>query len=149
MAKKQPKIAVEWYDAKAAARIGGLTVDMINYLCRQGIIAPSGGGARGRGTARKYTYADVLLLRVIAKLLEQGISVLRLKRSLAALQKNGGSLQDLVTKRLVATDGYNVYFGRDNVLEMLGSGQMAFAFIIELNALRKEVSATIATFKVA
>jgi DNA-binding transcriptional MerR regulator len=127
------------YSAASVARITGLSSVMVNYLCRHKIVISSGSARRGRGRARQYTYADILLLRVIQKLLSQGISVLRLKKCLNTLQRNGRQ-SDLLTKRFVATDGVNIYFGNGAILEQLGSGQLAFAFIIELRSLRAEVA---------
>jgi DNA-binding transcriptional MerR regulator len=134
---------VDGFSTGSAARISGLSVDMVNYLHRHKIVRPSHSKKSGRGVARSYAYADVLLLRVLCKLLAQGISVLGLKKCMLALQKRRGDLSQVLTKRFVATDGYNVYFGSRDVLEMLGSGQMAFAFVIELRALRTEVNTKI------
>jgi DNA-binding transcriptional MerR regulator len=144
MAKNQTcPTLVAGFPTSSAARISGLSVAMVNYLYRHKIVRPSLIKKSGRGVARSYAYADVLLLRVLCKLLAQGISVLGLKKCMLALQKRGGDLNQIVTKRFVATDGYNVYFGSRDVLEMLGSGQMAFAFVIELGALRSEVDSSI------
>jgi DNA-binding transcriptional MerR regulator len=137
---------VEWYDTRDVSRISGLSMAMVNYLCRYGIVKPSGSRARGRGTARKYLYADILLLRVIAKLLAQGISVMRLRKSLAALQKRGVRTSELVSRRYVLTDGYNLYFQDKATLEQLDSGQLTFAFVLQLNALRTEVDTTLARY---
>lgn len=147
MPKVQPTPAiVAWYDVKSVARISGLSVDMINYLCRHSIVTPTGDKSRGRGTVRKYTYEDLLLLRLIAKLLTKGVSVLRLKKSLIALQKRGTHTTELVSKRFVITDGRNVYFGDGTAFEVMSSGQMAFAFVLELGTLRKEVDAKINSY---
>jgi DNA-binding transcriptional MerR regulator len=135
---------VEWHTAKAAARISGLSEGMINYLCRHSIVTPSHGKKRGRGTVREYTYGDVLLLRIIAKLLTQGVSVLRLKKSLIALQKRGTHAAELVSQKFVITDGRNVYFGDGTAFEVMTSGQMAFAFVLELGSIRRYVDAKIA-----
>lgn len=140
MIKSPSKELINWYPAKSAARISGLSEDMVNYLCRSKFIVPTGSKNRGRGTTRKYVFSDILLLRIIAKLLEQGISVLRLKKCLAALQKRGGKTNELVTKKFVITNGYEIYFEENEILQMLSSGQLAFAFVIELTNLRKEVS---------
>ncbi len=137
---------VEWYDTKDVSRISGLTAAMVNYLCRYGIVKPSGSKERGRGTARKYLYTDILLLRVIAKLLAQGISVMRLRKSLVALQKRGLHTSELVTKRYVLTDGYNLYFQNKATLEQLDSGQLTFAFVLQLTALRTEVDSSLARY---
>ncbi|WP_353401985.1 MerR family transcriptional regulator [Duganella hordei] len=144
----KPKVVVDWHTAKSAARISGLTEDMVNYLCRHKIVEPTGEKSRGRGNVRKYTYGDVLLLRVVSKLLVQGISVLRLKKSFRSLQRRGVDV-DLTSKKFVATDGVDIYFGSGNILEQLSSGQMAFAFIIELASVRREIGIKIAQEKVA
>lgn len=134
---------VQHFSAKSAAHISGLTGDMVNYLCRHRIVPPSGTQKRGRGIARQYTYTDILLLRVISKLLANGVSVLRLRKSLTALQRRGSGSTDILSKRYVVTDGYNVFFQEDGSLELLESGQMAFAFVMELGGIRKDVSTRI------
>jgi DNA-binding transcriptional MerR regulator len=140
MPKSQPSaLIVEGFSTQAAARHSRLSVDMVNYLFRLKIVRPTLVRKTGRGVHRQYGYADVLLLRVIATLLAQGISVLGLKKCMTSLQKRGGDLQQIVSERFIATDGYNVYIGSGEVLEMLDSGQMAFAFVLELGTLRREV----------
>lgn len=139
MSKLSTSSLLEWYTAVSAARIAGLSLDMVNYLCRNGIVIPTGGTDRGRGKVRKYLYADVLLLRLVGKLLEQEVSVLRLKKCLTALQKRSGNAASLLSERYLVTDGSSVYFTNDNSLESIESGQMVFAFIMELSSLRAEV----------
>ena len=139
MAKAQPSVGIaEHFSARAAARLSGLTVDMVNYLCRHEIVVASGSKARGRGTARKYTFADILLLRVLAQLLGQGVSVLGLRKSLAVYRKRAGQA-DLASCRYFVTDGYNVYLQDEGRLENLTSGQQAFAFVLDMQPIRKKV----------
>lgn len=137
------KKVMDWFDAKAAARLSGLTFDMINYLCRHELVSPSVGSKRGRGSRRRYSYADILLLRVIAKLLLNGISPLRLRNSLKSLHGRDVEAKGILTTRYVVTDGYNIYFQDEGVVELLDSGQMTFAFVLELTKLRDEVTANI------
>lgn len=138
-------VSIDTYSTRSAARISGLSIDMVNYLHRHGIVRISQGKRKGRGIARNYRYTDLLLLRLLSRLLDQGISVLRLKKCLTALQRRGEDLTLLASKRLVATDGHDVYFGSRDVLEKLGTGQMAFAFVLELGSLRNEVRARISS----
>ena len=145
---RSPTEPIEWYSATQAARIAGLSLDMVNYLCRHEYVEPSyvakrGEAARGYGVARKYTYSDVLLLRVMAKLLKRGISVKELGKSLATLKRRGKRTSDLVAKKYLLTDGVKIYGQDDATLEMLDSGQLAFAFILELGSVRQEVDAKI------
>ncbi|MCR1770514.1 MerR family transcriptional regulator [Burkholderia glumae] len=134
--------AREAFTAKEAARLAGLSLDMLNYLGRYGIAAPSGNERRARGHARRYLYADLLLLRVIARLLENGISVLRLRKALEGLQARLDSTE-LLTKRFVVTDGYNLLLQDGGVTELLETGQLSFAFVLELSNLRTELGTAI------
>lgn len=143
MSVNKTKKVAEWFDAKAAARLSGLTFDMVNYLCRHHLVSPSIASKRGRGSRRRYSFADILLLRVISKLLINGISPLRLKDCLKALQGRGIEAKGILTTRYVVTNGFDIYFQDDGVVELLDSGQMTFAFVLELTKLREEVIASI------
>ena len=141
---RSPTGAVSWLPANQAARISDLSLDMVNYLCRHGYVTPSyrevGGRAnRGYGVVRKYTYSDVLLLRVISRLLAQGISIKKLGKALASLQKRGKGAEELRSMRYILTDGNDVYFQNSGTLELLKSGQLAFAFVVDLQPIRKEI----------
>lgn len=129
---------IESFTAAQAARLAGLSLDMVNYLCRHEIVISSGSSRHGRGVARKYLYDDVVLLRVMAQLLAQGMSVLRLRKGLAAFRKRCGNGK-IASSRYFLTDGYNVYLQDEGNLEDIASGQRVFAFVLELQAIRNAV----------
>jgi hypothetical protein len=83
------------------------------------------------------------LLRVISKLLANGISVLKLKKSLKALRGRSANARSLLKERYVVTNGFDIYFQNESVIEMLESGQMVFAFVLELQKIREEVDISI------
>lgn len=139
----QPNALVSTFSVEQVARISGMSRDMINYLCRYKLVVPTGGAKRGRGVARKYSYGDVLVLRIIAKLLNQGISVLNLRKNLTSLQKRMKAGANVLTSKYVATDGYNLYFTDGEFLELFESGQIVFAFVVELSAIRGEITKSI------
>lgn len=139
MPKFRQNAVVGPFRIEKAAEYAQLTKDMVNYLCRHGIAKPTGGTKRGHGCVRQFTFSDILLLRVISKLLASGISVLKLRKSLVALQKRGNTTEEILSKRYLATDGKNVYLQDNGVLELLTTGQLTFAFVIELEAVRKEL----------
>lgn len=141
MDKTSPnQLVIDFYNVKSAAKISGLSEHMIGYLRRYGIVTASGSKVGKRGVALKYTYTDILLLRVISRLLTQGISPLRLRKSLNGLQKRGHKTGDLISKKYVATDGRDIFIVGNDIVELLESGQLAFAFILELGAIRDEVA---------
>ena len=138
MVKPVQTEVIRTFRASQAARLVGLSLAMVNYLCRHEIVMPSGGGERGRGRPRLYGYADVLLLRVMAQLLVQGVSVLGLRKSLATYRAERGQL-DIATCRYFVTDGYNVLLREADRLEDVTSGQQVFSFVLDLQPVRDAV----------
>jgi DNA-binding transcriptional MerR regulator len=140
MRPKQFPVILESYSAVQASRAVGLSLHMIDYLCRNEIVIPSSGALRGRGRTRQYTYADIVLLKVVAKLLHQGISVLRCKKALLALRRRYPAKSGLLQKKYFVTDGNEVFLQNSGVLERIATGQMSFAFVLDLGPIRSHVS---------
>jgi hypothetical protein len=81
------------------------------------------------------------MLRVLARLLDAGVSVRRLRVALKSLRKYHKliSQTDLPAQYLV-TDGRNVYLrDRDTLRDLDGSGQTSFLFVLELGHVQREV----------
>jgi DNA-binding transcriptional MerR regulator len=129
------------FTIKQAARLSKLSLTMVEYLCRTEVLRPSGCHRRGRGCRREYSFGDVVLLRAIAKLLENGISVSKLKKSLLRLRRHHPEItSEALPASLLVTDGKQVFFRESNeVLLELSKGQLAFAFVLELSAIQQEI----------
>lgn len=140
MRVKPPTQVGTAFGLRTTSKVSGLSIHMLNYFCRNRIVEPSGGSRRGRGVPRLYSFEDILLLRVIERLLAQGVSPLRLRGAIQGIQERGGSGKELISKRFVTTDGFDVFFDDDGILERLSSGQLAFAFVLKLDTLRDEVT---------
>jgi DNA-binding transcriptional MerR regulator len=128
-----------WYSPAQAAKVSGLSTYMIDYLCRNGLVTPSGNTLRGRGRLRRYTFFDIVLLRVVAKFLNQGISVLAFRKSFLSAKERHSNVRELLARRFLVTDGVRVYFQNDGVLERIDTGQLSFAFVLDLIPIRDEV----------
>jgi hypothetical protein len=134
-----------WFDAAKAASITGHTFAMLNYLCRTGVIEPTCSCKRGYGKARHYSFGDLVALRLVARLAAMGVSPLKLKEGLRGLRERHPeiTLQSLPASHLV-TNGKHLFLRQQgDSLEDILSGQLAFAFVIELPKLRDEVAAEI------
>jgi len=134
----------ECYTIAQAADLSGLKVPMIDYLCRTDTVVPTGGKSRpGRGNPRLYSFGDIVVLRAMAKLLLCGISVSKLRSGLKQLRDQHPQItrKSLPGKYLV-TDGRSVYFiNAQGTLEDLNArGQLAFAFVLEIETIRDEVA---------
>ncbi|MEQ1515515.1 MAG: hypothetical protein ABL931_03395 [Usitatibacteraceae bacterium] len=129
------------FTAEEAALFSGLTKTMLNYLCRTKLAVPTSQGKRGRGRKRAYTFGDVVLLRALARMLIAGISVSRLRRGLQTLRKRHAEItpSNIPATHLV-TDGRQIFLQHSaEVLESLSNGQFAFAFVLELDSVKRDV----------
>lgn len=127
---------------EAMALTGYRTTHMLDYLARSQIVMPSKARAPGRGRRRLYTFADLVLLRAFNRLLSRGVPVKKLKEGLATLRRKFPSLptEGFPTKFLI-TDGTNILFEEtpEKILDLNSDGQLVFAFIIDMQAVKREV----------
>ncbi|MSW51033.1 MAG: MerR family transcriptional regulator [Actinobacteria bacterium] len=120
-------------DISTASAISGLSSHMITYLGRIDVLRPS--VASGRGRVRRYSFNDVLFLRVIAELLARGIEVKRLGAALRRAKNEADLWGDVraAPRHYLVTDGAEVYLRRKGRLESKTvDGQLAFAFVLDL-----------------
>lgn len=79
------------------------------------------------------------MLRVLAYLLRMGVSVQRLKKALTAFRSQHKFIRSdtpLQTQYLV-TDGKHIYLrDKAGLLDLDGTGQMSFVFVLEIENLR-------------
>ncbi len=141
--------ATDGYTVAQAEKLVGIPRTMLDYLCRSDVLRPSAKPCRGRGHRRLYSFSDLVLLRVIARLLKSGISVLNLRKSLAALRKRYPEFADeRLNGAVLVTDGTRIYLRQGTqVLEDLMGGQLGFAFVIELGGVRRGLSQQINSSK--
>ena len=131
---------VDTFSARDAAEFSGVSLAMVNYLCRHRIVVPAIGRKRGRGVQRQFSFGDIVVLKAIAKLLDGGVSVYRLKRALASLRSLHAEITtETLPAAYLVTNGRDVYFRhKSGVFELLGTGQFGFAFIVEIDSVRRE-----------
>jgi len=137
---------VNWFTAAQAARCSGLSLSMVNYLCRAGVVIPSASARRGHGRARHYIFGDLVALRLVEKLSRSGVSPLRMKKGLAGLRKHHPeiTLTSLPGSHIV-TNGTDLYLRQEGKpIERAFDGQFAFAFVVELAHLQREVADLVA-----
>ena len=61
------------YSGTRAAQIVGITYRQLDYWARTDLVRPSLADASGSGSRRRYSYRDLLELRMIKNLLDAGI----------------------------------------------------------------------------
>lgn len=119
------------FSTAQVARLTGLTARQLDHWDREGFLKPSLRQATGYGSARRYSFADVVRLRVAARLRAAGVGLARLRRCAEALERLGGETEDLGGVRLIVA-GSRVLWARsdEEVVDLLKEGQLVLVFSI-------------------
>lgn len=112
------------FSTAEVARLTGLTARQLDHWDRKGFLRPSLEKAKGYGSTRRYSFADVVRLRVAARLRGSGVGLARIRRCAEALARlDPGS--DLGRARLMVV-GTSVLWARSDreVVDLLKDGQL-------------------------
>ena len=117
------------YRGPTACSAAGITYRQLDYWARTGLVEPSVRGATGSGTQRLYSFRDILVLKVIKRLLDAGISLQQIRTAVQHLRKRG---TDDLTRVTLMSDGASVYecTSNDEVIDLLQGGQGVFGIAI-------------------
>ena len=112
----------EGFRGPQVCKVVGITYRQLDYWARTDLLKPSIADARGSGTQRRYSYSDLLELKVIKKLLDAGVSLQSARRALACLRDGVGD--DVASANLVL-DGEGSVLARsgEEVVDLLRGGQ--------------------------
>ena len=129
------------YRGPTACAATGITYRQLDYWARTGLVEPSVRAAQGSGSARLYSFRDILVLKVVKRLLDTGISLQQIRAAVAHLHSRGTG--DLAKVTLMS-DGVSVYecTSSDEVVDLLQGGQGVFG--IALGRIWQEVDGTLA-----
>lgn len=131
------------YRVPTACQVAGITYRQLDYWARTKLVVPSIRGARGSGSQRLYSFKDILVLKIVKRLLDTGISLQNIRLAVDKLRDRG--VDDLAGITLVS-DGTTVYECRSNeeVIDLLGGGQGVFG--IAVPGIMKELTGDISAF---
>jgi DNA-binding transcriptional MerR regulator len=129
------------YRGPTACAAAGITYRQLDYWARTGLVEPSVRAAHGSGSQRLYSFRDILVLKVVKRLLDTGISLQQIRAAVTHLRDRGTG--DLARLTLMS-DGVSVYecTSTDEVVDLLAGGQGVFG--IALSRVWQEVDGTLA-----
>jgi DNA-binding transcriptional MerR regulator len=132
---------VTGYRGPTACAAAGITYRQLDYWARTGLVEPSVRGAHGSGSQRLYGFRDILVLKVVKRLLDTGISLQQIRAAVHHLRDRGTG--DLAQVTLMS-DGVSVYecTSPDEVVDLLQGGQGVFG--IALGRVWQEVEGNLA-----
>jgi DNA-binding transcriptional MerR regulator len=129
------------YRGPTACSAAGITYRQLDYWARTGLVEPSIRAATGSGSQRLYGFRDILVLKVVKRLLDTGISLQQIRAAVQHMRGRGTA--DLAQVTLMS-DGVSVYecTSPDEVVDLLQGGQGVFG--IALGRVWQEVEGSLA-----
>lgn len=131
------------YRGPSACQIAGITYRQLDYWARTSLVVPSIRGAAGSGSQRLYSFKDILVLKIVKRLLDTGISLHNIRVAVDHLRQRG--VHDLANITLFS-DGTTVYecTSAEEVVDLLQGGQGVFG--IAVSGAMRELTGAIADF---
>jgi len=117
------------YRGAIAARAAGISYRQLDYWARTSLVEPTVRGAAGSGSQRLYGFRDILVLKLVKRLLDTGISLQQIRVAVNQLRESG--IDDLAQTTLMS-DGASVYLctSNDEVIDLVSRGQGVFGIAV-------------------
>ncbi|TVR27795.1 MAG: MerR family transcriptional regulator [Ilumatobacter sp.] len=109
------------YSGTQAAKVVGITYRQLDYWARTDLIRPSLTDAAGSGSRRRYSYTDLLELRVIKTLLDAGIKLESVREVFSYLREH--VTDDIASAHLVISGSTVVLCDGTELIDVLNKGQ--------------------------
>jgi DNA-binding transcriptional MerR regulator len=137
----QSSLLDDGFRGPQVCQLVGISYRQLDYWARTGLLRPSLAEAKGSGTKRRYSYRDLLELKVIKRLLDAGVSLQSARRAVGCLREDLGA--DLAAANLVLSDTTSVLAHSDGELvDLLAGGQGVFN-VVPLSGVVNELAADI------
>lgn len=129
------------YRGVTACKAAGITYRQLDYWARTGLVEPSVRTAKGSGSQRLYGFRDILVLKVVKRLLDTGVSLHQIRLAIEHLRERG--VHDLAQVTLLS-DGASVFecSSPNEMFDLLQGGQGVFG--IALGKVWQEVEGSLA-----
>jgi predicted RNase H-like HicB family nuclease len=121
------------FNTKIINNITGLTIRQIDYWDRTHFIKPSVREATGHGSVRLYSFTDLVQMKVAKTLMDKGVSLQKIRKSITYLKKNMPDIEKPLSELRFLTDGSTVFvITRDDtqIVDTLKMGQLVFAIAL-------------------
>ncbi|HHT9117419.1 MAG TPA: MerR family transcriptional regulator [Candidatus Hypogeohydataceae bacterium YC38] len=135
------------FNTQAVCSIIGITPRQVQYWDETGFIKPSVRQATGHGSSRLYSFLDLVQMRVAKALLDGGVSLQKIRKSLQYLRAHAPEVKKPLADIRFLTDGDTVFVltaDREKIMDALKDGQLVFS--LALGDLVKELNSKVQRF---
>ena len=132
------------YRGATACAAAGITYRQLDYWARTGLVEPGIRTASGSGTQRLYGFGDILVLKIVKRLLDAGVSLQNIRTAVDHLRSRGVTDLERIT---LMSDGASIYecTSADEIIDLLQGGQGVFG--IAVGKVWHEVEGSLATLQ--
>ncbi len=116
-----------WFYSRDVERIFGITNRQLQYWDETGFFKPTDKSPR----RRKYSFLDLIQLKVIHDLLQKGVSLRKIRQSVDSLQRMLPSVTFPFLELQIATDGESIFIHHKNSWIEAHTGQHMISFRVE------------------
>ena len=104
------------YRGATACVAAGISYRQLDYWARTGLVEPGVRGAAGSGSQRLYSFRDILVLKIVKRLLDTGVSLQNIRTAVEHLMSDGASIYECTSP--------------DEIVDLLQGGQGVFGIAI-------------------
>ena len=117
------------YRGATACSAAGITYRQLDYWARTGLVEPGIRTASGSGTQRLYGFRDILVLKIVKRLLDAGVSLQNIRTAVDHLRSRGVTDLERIT---LMSDGASIYecSSPDEIIDLLQGGQGVFGIAV-------------------
>ncbi len=117
------------YRGATACSAAGITYRQLDYWARTSLVEPSIRPANGSGTQRLYGFRDILVLKIVKRLLDAGVSLQNIRTAVDHLRGRGVTDLERIT---LMSDGASIYecTSSDEIIDLLAGGQGVFGIAV-------------------
>jgi len=117
------------YRGATACSAAGISYRQLDYWARTGLVEPSIRTASGSGSARLYGFRDILVLKIVKRLLDAGVSLQNIRTAVNHLRDRGVTDLERIT---LMSDGASIYecASPDEIIDLLAGGQGVFGIAV-------------------
>ncbi len=132
------------YRGATACVAAGITYRQLDYWARTELVVPSIKSASGSGSQRLYGFGDILVLKIVKRLLDTGVSLQNIRKAVEHLRSRGVSDLERMT---LMSDGVSIYecSSADQIVDLLQGGQGVFG--IAISKVWSEVEGSLSTLQ--
>ena len=129
------------YGGPQVCKLVGISYRQLDYWARTDLLRPSLADAAGSGTQRRYSYRDLVALKVIKSLLDAGLSLQTARKAIEYLRDHMG--EELASASLVLDGSRSVLVRTgEDIVDVVRQGQGVLN-IVPLAGLVEQLDASI------